>query len=78
MQVCSWLASSTAVKCCTYHTEGADKLLGRLDPSADNVGDEVGRDTNDDNHGDDLHDADQQKGLAQRSSTVAWDRHVDW
>lgn len=59
-----------------YNGNRADEFLRRLNPQVDNVADEVGRDPDDDHHGDDLHDAHEQEGLAQRHGTVARDRHL--
>lgn len=62
----------------THDADGSYEFFGRLHTQGDNVADEVGGDADDDDHGDDLHDADEQEGLAQRHGTVARDRHLGW
>jgi hypothetical protein len=59
----------------TYHTERANKLLWWLHTRGDDHLDEVGGDADDDDHADSLQNADEQKHLAQRHGSVAWDRH---
>lgn len=59
----------------TYHTECPDEFFGRLNTGRDDHLNEVGGDTDDDDHADGLENADHEEHLAQRHSIVAWDRH---
>jgi hypothetical protein len=60
----------------THHTECADKLFGRLDTGCDDHLNKVRTNSNDDDHADGLENADRQEHLAQRHSSVGWDRHI--
>lgn len=76
MQACSGIrVDSTYHSDFTYHTEGADELLRRLNASCDNHLDKVGGDANNDDHADGLEDANQEEHLAQGHSSIARDRH---
>lgn len=66
---------SDVERCDARNREGTNKLFGRLHTARDNERDEVGRDANDDDHGDDLENSHEQEGLADGHGAVAWDRH---
>jgi hypothetical protein len=62
----------------TYHAQSADKLFGWLNTGCDDHLNEVGADTDDQDHADSLKDASAEEHLAQRHGVVAGDRHFGW
>ena len=60
----------------TYSGESTDEFLGRLGASDNDHLHKVAADTDHDDHAESLQDANQEEHLAQRQSTVGWDRHI--
>lgn len=60
----------------TYSGESTDELLGRLGAGDNNHLHKVAADADHDDHAESLQDANQEEHLAQRQSTVGWDRHI--
>jgi hypothetical protein len=63
---------------CTYHTQRTHNFLRRFNSTRNHLRNEVGRNTNDDDHRENLKTTNHDEKLAQRSSSVRRDRHDGW
>ena len=62
----------------THNAQSADNLFRWLYTRTDNIGDKVRCYADDSDHGDKGKSSNDEKGLAERQSSIAWDgRHVD-
>jgi hypothetical protein len=60
----------------TYSGESTDEFFGRLGAGDNDHLHKVAADADHDDHAESLQNADQEEHLAQRQSTVGWDRHT--
>jgi hypothetical protein len=80
MQVYVWISAVRMIKnvTTTYDAQSSDYLSWRLDANTVDRSYEVCSQTYDTGHRNQTQSSDTEEGLAERKSTVTWDRHLDW
>jgi hypothetical protein len=77
MQVCVWIsADQVDAEWITYNAQSSDYLSWRLNANTVDRSHEVCGQTDDTGHRNQTQSSDTEEGLAERKSTVTWNRHL--